>query len=640
LLALKSWPGALAILSLFALNRSYDGIIGDAVLYVGRGLANLDPNGVGRDFLFREDGQSAFSIYPRIVERLIPHLGLDGTGMVLAGLGLLAWIGALAFLARELAVGRLRAAILVLVALLPFGYGAYGVFAFAEPLAVPRPFAEAAVLAGLAAFMGGRTLLALALMGVSVLFHPIMALAGIGVILLISSIEDRRWLFAGLALIALLAAAAAFGAPLLSRLYRVFDAQWWDILTTRHPYLFPSSWPSDAVAPLFVQATTIGIAASLARGRVRQVLWASIVVSLASLAVAILLGDVLRLVLVVQMQLWRPVWLLAALGAASLALCAGELWRRGGAFRLVFAVLVIAWAYRQAPAAALGACALALALFARASSGQPFGRLATLGAWLTVGVALLQYEAGAALALAGIFAGMPKDLHFHLQYLRCGELQLVPAAFLAAVSVNSERLRLRPGLAAVLGLALAATAIAAWDDRAQARKLVESGKAPAELARLVGNEEGEILWLPGRLDAARLEPWFAFHRPNWNSEIQGASILFSRPLALFWAERTRDLVDLGLLDPGVLTPNVAPPRNPSPPPTLRAIETLCARPDAPKVIISALAPRTALAAGIRGAVYRLPAPQFALATTDAGIAWQRFDAFAVMKCADMSGAKG
>jgi hypothetical protein len=57
------WQVPLIALSIFLLSRPYQGIIQDAYIYMGRALADLDPNGVGRDLMFVHDGQFGFSLF-------------------------------------------------------------------------------------------------------------------------------------------------------------------------------------------------------------------------------------------------------------------------------------------------------------------------------------------------------------------------------------------------------------------------------------------------------------------------------------------------------------------------------------------------------------------------------------------------
>src|SRR5262245_133137 len=79
---------ACAAAAVFALSRPYAGIVGDARLYISRGLADLDPAGIGQDAAFLNDGQSSFSIFPAAVDRLIALMGPSVAAQMLAAIGL------------------------------------------------------------------------------------------------------------------------------------------------------------------------------------------------------------------------------------------------------------------------------------------------------------------------------------------------------------------------------------------------------------------------------------------------------------------------------------------------------------------------------------------------------------------------
>lgn len=106
----------------------------DVRLYVGYALAALDPDGIGRDILFLNDGQSKFSVYPLLM--------------------------------RGLAVS------------LPSFYGGNGVFRYAEHFATPRAYAEACVLAAFAAMLSRRTVWAMSALGLGLAFHPLVTASG------------------------------------------------------------------------------------------------------------------------------------------------------------------------------------------------------------------------------------------------------------------------------------------------------------------------------------------------------------------------------------------------------------------------------------------------------------------------------
>src|SRR5262245_21759135 len=110
---------ASAAAAVFALSRPYAGIVGDARLYISRGLADLDPAGVGQDAAFLNDGQSGFSIFPPLLDRLIALMGPSDAAQMLTAVGLAVWFLALVALARSIET-RSRWTIPLVVAVLPF----------------------------------------------------------------------------------------------------------------------------------------------------------------------------------------------------------------------------------------------------------------------------------------------------------------------------------------------------------------------------------------------------------------------------------------------------------------------------------------------------------------------------------------
>jgi hypothetical protein len=163
--------------ALWALSHPYAGIIHDARIYIGRVMADLDPAGIGRDMMFVHDGQFGFSLFPFLIHGLVAHLGPGAAARIVSGLGCLCSFAAATILAMQLVKGRAVWLMLVFACVLPHAYGSQ-VFQIAETMAVPRPFAEAAVLLSLAALISGRPGTAIALVLVGAALHPIMALAG------------------------------------------------------------------------------------------------------------------------------------------------------------------------------------------------------------------------------------------------------------------------------------------------------------------------------------------------------------------------------------------------------------------------------------------------------------------------------
>ncbi len=133
----------LIALMFWALTHCYPGIIGDAGVYVGRVLADFDPNGVGRDMMFVHDGQSQFSLFPILLDRLVAAIGTERTGLLLAFVSMAGWTAALAYFAKQYGPRYFIPVVIIFVALLPVNYGAPMRFSFSEVLTVARPFSEA-----------------------------------------------------------------------------------------------------------------------------------------------------------------------------------------------------------------------------------------------------------------------------------------------------------------------------------------------------------------------------------------------------------------------------------------------------------------------------------------------------------------
>ena len=95
--------------------------------------------------MFVHDGQFGFSLFPFLIHGLVAHFGPGAAARIVSGLGCLCSFAAATILAIQLVKGRAVWLMLVFACVLPHAYGSQ-VFQIAETMAVPRPFAEAAVL--------------------------------------------------------------------------------------------------------------------------------------------------------------------------------------------------------------------------------------------------------------------------------------------------------------------------------------------------------------------------------------------------------------------------------------------------------------------------------------------------------------
>ena len=640
---LATW--ALLVPAMLVLHP-YAGLVQDARIYIGRGLADRDPGGLGRDLLFSEDAQTGFSLLRPLMRALLGAAPPDRVSMALVGIGLLAWLAAAVALARRLAPDRVAAAVVLAVLALPADYGTGGTFGYAEAIATPRLFAEAAVLGGLAALLARRPLAGLALLVLAAGLHPLMALPGFALAALLVLGSARRVAPLAVGLAAALAAgllAAACGLPLFDRLFVVMDPAWADVLRARSVNLFPTLWPADAFAPIACRAAAAILAGGLAGDRpggtpggVRALFWGGTGVALAGLVLSLLFGDRVMSVLVTQLQPWRALWLLGVLGNAGLMLSVVGLWRGDAGARLTLAALVGAWATQPEPGLAVALAGLALGLAALSAAGRLRAVSPRIAAW-ALGAALV--FAGSA-ALVGAAAVVALLLPLGRAWTAVGPWPyvlasgvvgppLVAAAAALALAPGGGPARRSRRFALGAGVVLAAALAAlVWDSRNDERRVVDARGGAAALDDALPPGPGGLLWI-----GDDSETWFLARRPAFFNAVQGAPGLFSRGLALEWADRARLLLGLGFARPSDVSLAAGSGQGDAVRLTPEAVTRFCADPRRPAGLV---APGSQLAAAPPGTEARLwspPVPFRHLAEADGGLAWRTTDVFTVVACA-------
>lgn len=621
----RAWIGLVALAALFALSRSYSGLRHDARLYFADALARLHPD-VARDPIFVNDGQFGFSVFSSLATRLISALGVADASLALTVASLALWFAACVAVTRRLFADgppeRLWLARALVIAV-PAYYGAARIFSYAEPFPTPRILAEALALAGLAACLGGRRLAALALFAVSALFHPIMALAGLGVFYLTLCLEDRRWLWAILPGAGAVLGAAALGLPLAARLFEVMDPQWRLIVEARSPHIFPTLWKPEAWSVVAVQAVTLAGAAMALKGAARNLMVAVLAAGLGGVAFALAFGDLASGVLVLQAQTWRALWLMAVFAAAGLAVCILEAPRRGAAAHLALAFLVMGWIDADSGWPSLAAAAAAVvAWFAGRRLRPGLEPLARRAVWALAGLVAIAWATREVMLLAQVVPTWPSDGPGLWTVWNTG----LPGAVAAIAAVAWA---LRPGLkvpapAASAGtLALVLAAVVLWDGRAPYARMVETADAP-DLKRIIAARPGQVMWL-----SDDLEPWFVLHRASWVSRTQGAGVVFSRDLAVKMRERTWRLRTSGFAGDDWRTLYTY---NPRPLPPKAQVDPFCQASDAPAWVIAPYRPGKVRPEDLGGRLWTAPASQVRLMGTPTTRHWSVVRTYAVIPC--------
>ena len=623
----------IALAALYALTHPFAGLVADSQIYMGRALADLDPAGVGRDLMFRFDGQSRFSIFPAIAAWLVARVGLIHAAMWLVGLSGALWFGAALVLARQAAPARMIACAAVLI-LAPAAYGGFNLLRFAEGLAEPRPFAEAFVVFALGAWLAGRRVFAVALLAVAILFHPIMALAGVATLGVCLCFEDRRWLLAALLAAALVVLAAALGAPLADRLRVAIDPDWLGLLIRRNAYLFPHLWPWSDYALEAVQAITILLAARHAAAPLRRLLLAGLIAGVVGVAAGYVCGRIDPVLLIVQVQLWRMWWLTGVLASLALALCAFDFGRKDGGEQLALALLALAWALaREAgPYAPLLAAGAAYIDLRPANRRLAISESVVRALWLGVAAAVVMPLVIDLPALRFFAAEIQPD--FTPSILPLALKFLGPPLLFAAVALAGfgppRGLAQAPRGALTIATALfAALAVLMWDDASSFDKGLGGSGRQADLMALTPRMSGEILWLD-----SSLEPWIWLGRPSWSADLQGAGSVFSRDLALLWRDRASVQIEHGLRDESMLRRLALNPKAAHPVVALAGVEAICRLPDAPAYIVAPQVRGAQLDPRLGAKLWKPPAVRVEMVLRDDGVEFPRTESYAIIDCAD------
>jgi hypothetical protein len=530
---LNGLPGFVIACIAWVLVRPYQGVRHDAILYLGQALKHLAPDVFGRDVFFSRGSQDQFTIVSAPLAWCLSHAGTAGTEMTLTVLCNLAFVGAAWWLADTIAPSR-RGVCTLGVVMLSHAYGRLEDFNYGENFFTARSLAEPLVLLALAAWLRRRHAAGLALFACAALVHPLVALPALAVAWLLRVRSDRRWLW-GLALAVPVLALAAAGVTPFGGLFARYDDTWWQLLTQFDAQVRLTTWRMPDVESAALDLLLLGVAATLLQSLGRQLALAVIVSSASLLAVAFLGGDVARDVLVVQLQLWRVLWLAHALAMLCLPALVLDLWREGDAGRTVAvaaatAVLAVSWTIPYAWAPLLW---LPLALLMRQRAHEVSAALARAALGLTL-VALAGISILLALTTWRLVQGdaVLGTVVFPLVAL----LSIPTLGLLGAIALAGLLALLPMRTAAPVAGALGALAATQWDQRSEWTRTLESfGFEQHPFARVIPRT-AQVYW---HLELA--PTWLMLDRASFVSEAQASGIVFNRATALDVAERSKPM---------------------------------------------------------------------------------------------------
>lgn len=375
--------------ALFVFAHPYRGIVRDGEIYTLLALRRLYPAALNGDLFFRYGSQDSFTLFSWFYAALVERFGLEAPAWALARLSGIALAGAALLLAREIMDRRSAWLALALFIVIPGSYGPHDMFSYGENFVTPRTLSEALTVFAVYLAVRERWPLAVASLAAGLALHPLQAAAGIPCIIALRGPPRALVWIGGAAGCGLaVAAAVAQWAPIGP--IRMLDPEWRASLHLLVTYLEASDWWLLDWQRAAVPLATLGIAViALERGRARRLASCALGTGCAGL-VLFLVGSVLApIVLLIQGQPWRWMWLAKGVAALLLVPLGGALWSRGTNGKAILALLAIAW-YGTEEALGLEAalCALAATLF-EFRSRRRFPKL-----WVVVGALALGFAAG------------------------------------------------------------------------------------------------------------------------------------------------------------------------------------------------------------------------------------------------------
>lgn len=331
----RAWSVLMLAAALWCVNHAYVGMFEhDARVYSLLVWHWLSPEAYARDPFFLFGSQDRYSAFTPVYGSLAALVGLPNAALTVSAVGGALWVASSAVVARVLLDDRRWQAFAVLCcAIASFNYSPNGntfVLNEAFPTARSIAFPLGALALGLAMRQQFRTAAALAI--ASCALHPLL---GIWPLLMIIAyrMSDRMVLSAGAAALTLIAGLhlSGFGA------LQMLDPAWESIIRRSSIDIFVGSLGTARINETLAWLSLLLWAAHFStEEHVRRWYRLGAAIGASGFLAAQLASYLYPMVLIVQAQLWRAMWVVVFLGVFALARILGSAWR--GTHRIWWAI--------------------------------------------------------------------------------------------------------------------------------------------------------------------------------------------------------------------------------------------------------------------------------------------------------------
>jgi hypothetical protein len=503
----------------------------DGVLYALQAMARINP-GLGLDVYLANVSQDRFTVFSRIYAWFIEWFGLGDAALYLFVVCTLWFAGAAWGAARGLLGSNLAwLAVLMLVATTG-SYGASGIFNYSESYLTARSLAEALIVTALAAHVNGWKSLGLIVAASAMFVHPLMALPGLLLLILLWLPITQAVAAVGMGCLATLAIAlAAVAAPESAHFLTIMDEPWLEVVRERSQFLFLKYWSvSDweiQVRP-FLCLTLSALVFDDAR--VRRLCAAAVLVGAAGLVVAWIAGSIGPVAILLQGQAWRWVWVTGFVSVLLLGPTAVRAYRNAQCGPICATLIIAGWTFPAVDGIAL----IALAVLLWSSKSKFDARAGKLLRWAAY--ALIAIIAAWALANSWSLVTSPRVVTGR-ESLLMDRVRSVLALQVVAVAafvvfwygIRSCRSPTVPLIAAAL---LSGSLLVILPNTLKSNQNAGTIEEIAEFSdwRTAMSGPGSVLIVSP--DKRTSFVWFTLQRPSYISIDQSAGVVFARATAL------------------------------------------------------------------------------------------------------------
>jgi hypothetical protein len=316
----------IAILA-FILTHAYNGIRHDSILYMGQALLELHSN-LRLDPFFVFGSQNNYTIFSPIYAFFIKFFALNFASIFLLLIAQSAFFTSVFLLIKKFTNFNFAVfGIIVLSIANPF-YGGYGIISYGEPFLTARSFAEPLSLFALYFAFDNKWFLAFALAFLAGLIHPLMALPAVFILWLLFSKQYKSgYIVLVLGVIFILIGAYLDINP-FNKLFLTYDSAWWHLVNIHNPFCILSKWRNSNWFRLIVNFFIAVACIFYIENKKLKDLFISIVIACIIFFALAQIGDMIKNVFFVSLQLWRVNWILQLIDMALLPYLTYKMWTK------------------------------------------------------------------------------------------------------------------------------------------------------------------------------------------------------------------------------------------------------------------------------------------------------------------------